>query len=285
MTYRNMAVMLDGSEPILATKVGVDFSTKNQIKRQLGANIDAGDQLRFNGDVDCKIGLDFLVRTSDGVRASSGGSHDFVDFLFDNFHNTGQNSMILNVGGNLYRDCFIDSFSLTVRPFEPVIGSATFSSYNPSSSVLTGANTLLDSDLNTNDVVYGHNCLLSGAGNVVASDIINQLSYNKTYSRTPIYTLGSQQATSQIVDGVEVDMNVQSTGLNQLIGFSGNKLSSDFGVGLRDVGGSGVTYTAVVPPSNFDLIVNSGAHVVAEGYSVNGGDTLVTKATIKEVIL
>ena len=278
MTYRNMAVVLDGSEPILATRVGVDFSTKNQVKRQLGANIDAGDQLRFNGDVDCKIGLDFLVRTSDG-------SNDFVDFLFDSFHNTGQNSMILNVGGNIYNSCFIDSFSLTVRPFEPVMGNATFSSYDPRDSVLTGANTLLDSHLATEDVVYGHNCLLSGAGNVVASDIINELSYNKTYSRTPIYTLGSQQATSQIVDGVEVDMNVQSTGLNQLIGFSGNKLSSDFGVGLRDVGGSGVTYTAVVPPSNFDLIVNSGAHVVAEGYSVDGGGTLVTKATIKEVIL
>jgi len=275
MTYRNMAVVLDGSEPILATKVGVDFSTKNQVKRQLGANIDAGDQLRFNGDVDCKIGLDFLVSTRDD------GGNDFVNFLFDSFHNTGQNSMILNVGGNIYNSCFIDSFSLTVRPFETVMGNATFSSYDPSDSVLTGANTLLDVHLYTNDVVYGHNCLLSGAGNVVASDIINELSYTKTYSRTPIYTLGSQQATSQIVDGVEVDVNVQSTGLNQLIDFSGNKLSSDFGVGLRDVGGSGVTYSS----SNFDLIVNSGAHVVAEGYSVDGGGTLVTKATIKEVIL
>ena len=275
MTYRNMAVVLDGSEPILATKVGVDFSTKNQAKRQLGANIDAGDQLRFNGDVDCKIGLDFLVSTTDD------GGNDFVNFLFDSFHNTGQNSMSLNIGGNQYQSCFIDSFSLTVRPFETVMGNATFSSYDPSDSVLTGANTLLDVHLATEDVVYGHNCLLSGAGNVVASDIINELSYTKTYSRTPIYTLGSQQATSQIVDGVEVDMNVQSTGLNQLIDFSGNKLSSDFGIGLRDVDGSGITYSS----SNFDLIVNSGAHVVAEGYSVDGGGTLVTKATIKEVIL
>ena len=275
MTYRNMAVVLDGSEPILATKVGVDFSTKNQAKRQLGANIDAGDQLRFNGDVDCKIGLDFLVSTTDD------GGNDFVNFLFDSFHNTGQNSMSLNIGGNQYQSCFIDSFSLTVRPFETVMGNATFSSYDPSDSVLTGANTLLDVHLATEDVVYGHNCLLSGAGNVVASDIINELSYTKTYSRTPIYTLGSQQATSQIVDGVEVDMNVQSTGLNQLINFSGNKLSSDFGIGLRDAAGDGLTYSS----SNFDLIVNSGAHVVAEGYSVDGGGTLVTKATIKEVIL
>ena len=278
MTYRNMPVEATLStlvplaqHPFLATKVGVDFSTKNQVKRQLGANIDAGDQLRFNGDMDCKISLDFMVQTE---MLNS-------NILFDSFHNTGQSAMILKVGGNTYDSCFIDSFSLTVRPFEPVMGNATFSSYDPSDSVLAGTGNTLDTHLDTNDVVYGHNCLLSGAGNVVASDIINDFSYNKTYSRTPIYTLGSQQATSQIVDGVEVDVNVQSTGLNQLINFSGSKLSSDFGVGLRDVGGSGI----IRGGSNFDLIVNSGAHVVAEGYSVDGGGTLVTKATIKEVIL
>lgn len=275
MTYRNMGIILDDSNRVLATKVGVDFSTKNQVKRQLGANIDAGDQLRFNGDVDCKISLDFIVKTSPFPAGD-----DFVDFLFDSFHNTGQRSMNLFVGNNLYESCFIDSFSLTVRPFEPVMGSATFSSYNPSSSAIAGlggSEALLD----TNRIVYGHHCLLSGAGNVVASNIINELNYTKTYSRTPIYTLGSQQATSQIVDGVEVDMNVQSTGLSQLIDFSGNKLSSDFGIGLRDVSGSGIVFGS----SNFDLTVSSGAHVVAEGYSVAGGDTLVTKATIKEVIL
>lgn len=275
MTYRNMPVAVDTGNPILATTVGVDFSTKNQVKRQLGANIDAGDQLRFNGDVDCKINADFLVK-------SSAGDYSGIDFLFDSYHETGQNSMTLDIGGNKYNSCFIDSFSLTVRPFEPVMGRVTFTSYQPSDSGLAGnTGNASDSYLETQEVIYGHNCLLSGAGAVVASDIINDLSYNKTYSRTPIYTLGSQQATSQIVDGVEVDMNVQSTGLNQLIDFSGNKLSSDFGVGLRDVDGSGITYSS----SNFDLIVNSGAHVIAEGYSVAGGDTLVTKATIKEVIL
>ena len=284
MTYRNMRVavipsggnLLVSNFNLLATKVGVDFSTKNQVKRQLGADINAGDQLRFNGDMDCKINVDFLLQTS---------NLNVYTFLFDRDHQTGQSPMKLLVGGNQYNSCFIDNFNLTVRPFEPVMGSATFSSYDPSDLPLSGSNTALDSLLNTEDVVYGHNCLLSGAGNVVASDIINELNYTKTYSRTPIYTLGSQQATSQIVDGVEVDINVQSTGLNQLIGFSGNKLSSDFGVGIQDVAGDVFGVGSNSAPLNFNLIVNSGAHVVAEDYSVDGGGTLVTKATIKEVIL
>ena len=68
--------------------------------------------------------------------------------------------------------------------------------------------------------------------------------------------------------------------MNSLIDFSGDKLANFFGVGLQDSSSIGLNYD-----SDFDLLVNAGAHVVAEGYSVDGGGTLVTKATIKEVIL
>ena len=266
---------VDDGNPILGTRVGVDFSTKNEVKRQLAANIDADDQLRFNGDVDCKITVDFLLR-------SDAGSYEGLYHLFDNYHGTGASAMVLDIGGNEYSGCFIDNFTLTVKPFEPVVGSASFSCYSPSATALLGIDTnSVNDDLDTQNIIYGHNCTLTNAGSVVAANIIDNLTYNKTYSRTPVYTLGSQRATSHLVDGVEVEMNVQSTGLNELIGFSGSKLTSIFGVNLRDVSDFGVSYD----DADFDLIVNSGAHVVAEGYSMDGGGTLVTKATIKEVIL
>jgi hypothetical protein len=121
----------------------------------------------------------------------------------------------------------------------------------------------------------------------VASNIVDNLTYKKTYSRSPIYTLGSQQATSHLVDSIEVDINVQSTGLNQLIDFSGNKLNSSFGVLLKDSLDNVVScYNSVTSESlDLNLIVNSGAYVVSEGYSIGGGETLVTTAAIKEVIL
>ncbi len=276
MTYRNMAVKVDGGSAVLGTRVGVDFSTKNEVKRQLAANIsDADDQLRFNGDVDCKISMDFLLR-------SDAGSYEGLYHLFDNYHGTGASGMVLDIGGNEYSGCFIDSFSLTVKPFEPVVGSASFSCYSPSTTVLAGiSDDSINDDLDTQNIIYGHNCTLQNAGNVVAANVVDNLSYNKTYSRTPVYTLGSQQATSHLVDGVEVEMNVQSTGLNSLIDFSGDKLANFFGVSLQDSSSIGLNYGGV----DFDLLVNAGAHVVAEGYSVDGGGTLVTKATIKEVIL
>ena len=281
MTYRNMAVSVDQCDPLLATRIGVDFSTKNETKRQLAANIDVNDQLRFNGDVDCKISVDFVVR-------SDSGSYNGLCFLLDNYNDSGASSMELSIGANAYNSCFIDSFSLTVKPFEPVMGSASFSCYDPSAGNLSGViDNAVNSHLETENIIYGHDCVLTGAGNVVASNIVDNLTYKKTYSRSPIYTLGSQQATSHLVDSVEVDINVQSTGLNQLIDFSGNKLNSSFGVLLKDSLDNVVSYYSPETSESLDLnlIVNSGAHVVSEGYSIGGGETLVTSAAIKEVIL
>lgn len=278
MTYRNMAVKVGNvNKPLLANTVNIDFSTKNQINRQLAANIDPDDQLRFDGALDCKISFDFVVR-------SSQDSYDALNFLFDSYQSTGQSALTLYVGGNTYNVSYLDSYSLTVKPFEPVIGNASFSCFRPSPTTtdLLGSQSLdVDAVLDTDNIIYGHDCVLQNAGNVVASNLVSNITYSKTYSRTPVYTLGSTRATSQLLDGVEVNMTVDSTGLNSLIDYDGNKLTSDFGVLLEDGSNSGISYNS----SDFDLTVSSGAYVVSEGYSVNGGDTLVTKASIKEVIL
>ena len=275
MTYRNMAVVVDEASPMMGTRVSVDFSTQNEEKKQLAANINADDQLRFVGDVECKISIDFLLR-------SDGGNYSGFNFLLDNYHNTGANGMLLDIGGNQYSGCFIDSYDLTVKPFEPVVGSVSFTSFSPSPGGITGlVSANVDNVLDTQDIIYGHDCTLVNAGNVVSSNLVNNLTYNKSFSRTPVYTLGSQYASSHLVDGVEVNMDVESTGLNSLIGFSGNKLTSNFGVMLDDVSNAGLDYNSV----DFDLLVNAGAHVVSESYSVQGGDTLSTRATIREIIL
>lgn len=266
---------VDGSDPVMGTRVSVDFSTQNEEKKQLAANINADDQLRFIGDVECKISIDFLLR-------SDGGNYAGLDFLFDSYHNTGASEMVLDVGNNQYSGCFIDSYNLTVKPFEPVVGSVSFTSFSPSATVLEGiSSSTADGFMDTQDIIYGHDCTLQNAGNVVSSNLINNLTYNKTFSRTPVYTLGSQYASDHLVDGVEVSMDVESTGLNSLIDFSGNKLTNFFGVALQDSSGMGLNYNGV----DFDLLVNAGAHVVSESYSVQGGDTLSTRATIREIIL
>ena len=81
-----------------------------------------------------------------------------------------------------------------------------------------------------------------------------------------------------LLDGVESEMSITSTGLENLISYSGNKLTNTVQVNLKDVdGNSCVNITSV------DM--SAGARVLTEGYNINGGDTLSASATIKEINL
>ena len=79
-----------------------------------------------------------------------------------------------------------------------------------------------------------------------------------------------------LLDSVESQMSITSTGLGNLIDFNGTELSSNLTVNLLNVDGD-VTIPA--------LTMTAGAKVLTQGYDVNGGDTLSASATIKEINL
>ena len=112
----------------------------------------------------------------------------------------------------------------------------------------------------------------------VVGNVQSQISYKKTFSRSPVYNIGSTAASSMLLDSVESEMSITSTGLENLITISGDKLASNVVVELDNVDGDSV----VQFPS---LTMAAGARVLAEGYDIKGGDTLSTTATIKQIDL
>ena len=110
----------------------------------------------------------------------------------------------------------------------------------------------------------------------------SQINFKRKYTRTPIYGLGSVNASSMLLDGVEEEMSVSSTGLDTLINFSGEKLTSQLHVDLKIQGGVGIGTQSPIA----DLIkFTAGARVLTESYSVQGGEAIQTTATIKQVKL
>jgi len=173
----------------------------------------------------------------------------------------------------------LSDYSVSIAPYVPVTLSANFVSLTPASgqkiagdaSPYGGGVIPFDPD----DIAYGHTCTLSNMTTVVGS-VQSQINYNKRYNRTPIYTLGSTLASSMLLDGVESEMSITSTGLNNLIDFNGDELSSNVTVNVLNVDGA-----STIPA----LTMTAGAKVLTEGYSINGGDTLSASATIKEINL
>jgi len=116
----------------------------------------------------------------------------------------------------------------------------------------------------------------------VLGQVQSQINFSRAYTRTPIYGLGSVNASSMLLDGVEEEISVSSTGLNSLIGFSGEALTNTLQVKLNMQGSVGVGVSSPID----DLIkFPAGARVLTESYSAQGGETIKTTATIKQVKL
>ena len=255
------------------TQASVNYNTSSSARRKLGKSVDAADQFTFNSALSADISVSCLLQS---------GMVSGLDFLLD----ANQDDFVtMKLGSGIYNKCYAKDVSLSISPFAPVILQANFVSLDPAvGGTITG-----DTDayrggvppLDTDIIVYGHTCVVNDSADVLGQ-VQSQINFNRTYTRTPIYGLGSANASSMLLDGVEENISISSTGLNTLIGFSGEKLTSLLQVDLKMQGGVGIgTQSPIVNLIKFP----AGARVLTESYSVQGGETIQTTATIKQVKL
>mgnify|MGYP003147348867 FL=1 len=268
----NSSTITETTAYITATQANVSFTTSSDGKRLLGSTVDSDDQFRFSNALGANVSFSFFLETS---LDDAGGTFQFL---------TGTNQekyFPIQMGVNLYKDCYLSDYSVSVSPYVPVTLSANFICLNP----VTGGQVSGDPTpygggaipFDADDIIYGHTCTVANMGEVVG-EVQSQINYKKQFSRTPIYTLGSVNATDMLLDGVTSEMSITSTGLESLISYSGNKLANTVQVNLKDVDGNSCVNIRSVDMS-------AGARVLGESYSINGGEALSASATIKEINL
>lgn len=256
-----------------ATQLNVSYSTSSSARRKLGKSVDSSDQFTFGGALSADISVSCLLQS---------GMLSGLDFLLD----ANQDDFVnIKLGSGIYNQCYVKDVSLSISPFEPVVLSANFVSLDPAvGGSITGDGNAYggqEPPLESDGIVYGHTCSISDADNVLGQ-VQSQINFNRTYTRTPIYGLGSVNASSMLLDGVEEEMSVSSTGLNTLINFSGEKLTNQLNVDLKIQGAVGIgTSTPIADLIKFP----AGARVLTESYSAQGGAAIQTTATIKQVKL
>lgn len=257
-----------------ATQLNVSYSTSSSARRKLGKSVDSSDQFTFGGALSADISVSCLLQS---------GMVSGLDFLLD----ANQDDFVnIKLGSGIYNQCYVKDVSLSISPFEPVVLSANFVSLDPAvGGSITGDGNAYggqEPPLESDGIVYGHTCSISDADDVLGQ-VQSQINFNRTYTRTPIYGLGSVNASSMLLDGVEEEISVSSTGLNTLIGFSGEKLTSNLQVSLKFKDGAS---SVGLGTQTDDLIkFPAGARVLTESYSAQGGAAIQTTATIKQVKL
>jgi hypothetical protein len=254
---------------IPATQLNVSYSTSASARRKLGKSVDSSDQFTFNNALSADISVSCLLQS---------GMVSGLDFLLD----ANQDDFVnIKLGSGIYNQCYVKDVSLSISPFEPVVLSANFVSLDPAvgggitgdGNAYGGQEPPLDSDI----IVYGHTCSVNDSAGVLGQ-VQSQINFKRAYNRTPIYGLGSVNASSMLLDGVEEEISVSSTGLNTLIGFSGEKLNNTLQVDLKYLGDN-------TPLINNFIKFPAGARVLAESYSAQGGAAIQTTATIKQAKL
>jgi len=278
LSYSNLPVYVGGPNSntvneatryVSAIDANVSFSASAAAKRNLGQSVDSTDQFKFQGPRTTNISFKFILDTS--VEASNSFLNDASQSAF----------FPIKIGTNFYKNSYLSNYSVSISPFQPVTVAANFISMNPPSGDAIkqdpspyGGGTI---PFNPDGVIYGYTCSVTNMDDVVGN-VQSQINYTKEYTRTPVYALGNTNAETMLLDGVESEMNITSTGLENSIDYSGDKLASDVSVGLQDIDGTAYPYIGT-------LTMAAGARVLTTNYSVNGGDTVVTTAEIRQIDL
>jgi len=251
MTYTKLPISIAGAgDPLLlyAERCSVAYGANGSPRRKLGNGIDG---YGFDAGIGVGISVDFFVGQTG------------VEFTEDVYNYTGLQEFELTIGGNTYDNVFIDQINFSVSPLQVVTASATFTSYDPPSLGLAGDDSVADYD---DPAVYSYTGVKIGG----IPNLVTNLKYNKTYSRTPVYTLGQERPQRHLMDAVDVSMSIESTGIDTFIPYSGEEIIGDFGFTLSD---------------NLDVKVGSGAMILSQDYGVSQGGAVSTTMEIQEAIL
>jgi len=253
-----------------AIQTNVNYRTVHSPKRSLGVSIPTGEQFIFGGALTADISIDCILQA--GLESG---------FLF--LETASQEAYVpIQIGDNLFQKCYVTNVSVDVEPYTPARLSAQFVCLDPPTGIsISGDQNVYgggEIPFSGDTIVYGHTCAVSNMGRVVGS-VQSRVNFKRSYSRTPVYNLGSINASSMLLDGVEEELTITSTGLNTFINLSGDLLNSTVGVTLKS------PKTIMSEPLVGLITMSEGARVVNQDYGVNEGDTVKATVTIKQIKL
>jgi len=274
ISHQNVPVYLStggGFTPILAQSVSIQLTNKLKPNRTLTSSQSTQfDRYGIDGPMDASISLAFYAETS------GSGAKYCLETL------TGNTSGSLLIGGVPFNACYLNSASVNIQPFAPIIINADFICHNPTTGETwskngAGVNRTVTEIPNvsnyTQKIVYGHSVsLISGTG--LSESTRDSISYSVSCGRTPRYTIGSINTDRVFLDTLEKEISIKSTNITKFINYTG--YDDAISIGLRDETGLNAL------SSNIQF---SAARILGQSLSISEGDTLATEIKAKEIVL
>lgn len=272
------------SDLLAANSVSINFDSQLEPRKYLGLNPISNDYSP-TGPLQAKISLSWFPLIGENA-ASRLISQTGVLGLTGDFVSGHQ----IRVGNFLFKDCYLNSYSIQITPYQPVSFTADFNSFNVNDIEGTGFTGMA-----------GAPSLLSAAGTGAYFDAIHALAVgidgtleplpqskksiqiSANCSRSAVYTIGSKIPERVILNSVERTVTVEGENVGSIIDFngSGDGKSIDFKFSpFRYV----VTGNNFDPKASYKLLIAVSGKISAQSLSVQPGNTLNGSVTIRENI-
>jgi hypothetical protein len=280
-----------------SASTSISLSPKLEENRNL--SLAPNQHFKIGGNLDAKISLNFYAATSLFSGANYTATEQLLSVL------TGDVTSVIQIGSTRFSGCYLENLSMEIVPFMPTMMTADFICLNANTSnglaassgvflppgdaiyyaelaALYGEDILVylngSPALPENGMYYGHHAVISGGS--LLTNTRETISYKINCLRSPVYTLGSSDATNCFLDSVTKEISIKSDNVSQFIDYNGS-VNNPKKQSLITVNLLTANQVPLVPAISF----SQNARIVSQNLSINAGDTLAGQVTLREIVL
>ena len=259
--YSNLpaSIFINNTEHHFAsTSASVSLSAKLEDDRPLSSSPPL--TFKVGGNLETKISLNFYAAKNVNFTAA-----EQVLSIF-----TGDIKGTIYIGGSSFNNCYLENLSVEATPFLPVMMSADFICLQTNQGIgLSNKNPNLN--MPESGICYGHN--ISVQDGTFLTNTKESLSYKVSCNRTPVYTIGSDDATSCFLDSVSKEISIKSDNIKQFINYSsyGDILS--------------VSLNTEDSQLLHQISFSNNSKITSQNLSINAEDVLAGQVTLREIVL
>lgn len=272
------------SDLLAANSVNISFESQLEPRKYLGKSAISNDYSPA-GPLQAKIGLSWYPMIGENTNSRL-ISQTGVLALTGDFPTGFQ----IQVGNFLFKDCHLNSYNIQITPYQPIVFSADFNSYNVNDiegTSFTGsgnAPALLQA-VGTGAYFDALHALAVGVtGNLQPiPQSKKNIQISTTCSRTPVYVIGEKIPEQVILNSVERTVNIEGENVGEIIDFNGSGDGTSLKLRFSPFRYF-ITGTNFNPKTDYAFEIQISGKIAAQNLTADPNNTLNGSVAIRENI-
>lgn len=254
-----------------ASSISINAQNKLEASRFLAPN--QNNNFRIGGELNTKISISFVacnqVPSDDPLSTFNFASGVLKDLTGTNYFEA------MLIGGNYFNNCYLDSVSVEINSFDPVMITADFTCLSPpTDNNFNDYSEYSVPDTLNSGIAYGFNTTITD-GSTLSDANRESVSFKIICDRSYTTSIGNTAPNNIFLNGIEKELTIKSHNIGAYINFTGY----------------GETITINPKNSSGQSIVSGGfgmssnCKIISQNLSIQEGDVLMGDISLREIVL